>query len=124
MRSTEELVNALRSAPSQWTDAAIVVAFDNRFEFVKEDTPDATGRLKLLEERGGLAIGLAGVENANAGRVFMAKVFPEYEGQRWAHRSMDRLRTHGSPSVSQEFGETADRSLGLKSSDPNSSSCR
>jgi hypothetical protein len=92
MRSTEELVNALRSAPSQWTDAAIVVAFDNRFEFVKEDTPDATGRLKLLEERGGLAIGLAGVENANAGRVFMAKVFPEYEGQRWAHRSMDRLR--------------------------------
>jgi hypothetical protein len=47
-RSTEELVNALRSAPSQWTDAAIVVAFDNRFEFVKEDTPDATGRLKLI----------------------------------------------------------------------------
>jgi len=92
MRSTEELVNALRSAPSQWTDAAIVVAFDNRFEFVKEDTPDATGRLKLLEERGGLAIGLAGVENANAGRVFMAKVFPEYEGQGWAHRSIDRLR--------------------------------
>lgn len=74
-------------------DAAIVVAFENRFEFVAEDHPDPMNRLNSLEEQGGLAIGLAGVNPTEyADRPFRAEVFEEYEGQAWAHRYMDRLR--------------------------------
>ena len=61
MKSNRELVNALRAAPEPWLDTAIVVAFENRFEFVGEDHPDPMSRLKSLEEQGGLPIGLAGV---------------------------------------------------------------
>ena len=93
MRSNKELVHALRSAPVSWMDAAIVVAFENRFEFVTEDHPDPMNRLNSLQEEGGLAIGLAGVRsNEHADRGFSAEVFQEYEGQAWAHRYMDTLR--------------------------------
>jgi hypothetical protein len=93
MRSNRELVNALREAPAPWMDAAIVVAFENRFEFVAEDHPDPMKRLKSLQEQGGLAIGLAGVKSSQSvDRAFLAQVFEEYEGQAWAHRYMDRLR--------------------------------
>jgi hypothetical protein len=37
MKSNRELINALREAPAPWIDATIVVAFENRFEFVAED---------------------------------------------------------------------------------------
>jgi hypothetical protein len=74
-------------------DAAIVVAFENRFEFVGEDHPYPMSRLKYLEEQGGLAIGLARVETSAADQpAFSVQVFPEYEGQAWAHRYMDALR--------------------------------
>ena len=74
-------------------DAAIVVAFENRFEFVGEDHPDPMNRLNSLQEQGGLAIGLAGVKLCEyADRAFLAQVFQEYEGQAWAHRYMDTLR--------------------------------
>ena len=74
-------------------DTAIVVAFENRFEFVGEDHPDPMNRLNSLEKQGGLAIGLAGVKpNAYADRTFSAEVFQEYEGQAWAYRYMDTLR--------------------------------
>ena len=93
MRSNKELVDALRRAPDPWMDAAIVVAFENRFEFVAEDHPDPLNRLNSLQEQGGLAIGLAGVNPSKyADCPFMADVFQEYEGQAWAHRYMDRLR--------------------------------
>jgi hypothetical protein len=36
MRSTNELIKELRNAPQQWIDTAIVVAFEDRFEFVAE----------------------------------------------------------------------------------------
>jgi hypothetical protein len=93
MKSDRELVNALRAAPEPWLDTAIVVAFENRFEFVGEDHPDPMTRLKSLQEQGGLAIGLAGV---GAGRyadgAFLAEVFEEYREQEWAHWYMDTLR--------------------------------
>jgi hypothetical protein len=74
-------------------DAAIVVAFENRFEFVAEDHPDPLNRLNSLQEQGGLAIGLAGVKaSEHTDRAFLAQVFQEYEGQAWAHRYMDTLR--------------------------------
>ena len=74
-------------------DAAIVVAFDNRFEFVAEDHANPLYRLNALEEQGGLAIGLAGVKPGESGdRAFRAQLFQEYEGQAWAHRYMDTLR--------------------------------
>jgi hypothetical protein len=75
-------------------DAAIVVAFENRFEFVGEDHPDPMHRLNALQEQGGLAIGLAGVTSGTYTDrdVFFAQVFQEYEGQAWAHRYMDALR--------------------------------
>src|SRR3979411_524251 len=93
MRSNKEIVNALRAAPGAWMDAAIVVAFENRFEFVAEDHPDPMNRLNSLQEQGGLAIGLAGVKSSEyTGRAFRAQVFQEYEGQAWAHRYMDTLR--------------------------------
>jgi hypothetical protein len=93
MQSNKELVNALRAAPGLWMDAAIVVAFENRFEFVGEDHPDPVNRLKFLEAQGGIAIGLAGVKPARyAAPAFLAQVFQEYEGQVWAHRYMDTLR--------------------------------
>lgn len=38
MRSNAEVINALRTAPEQWLDAAIIV-FEDRFEFVPEDHP-------------------------------------------------------------------------------------
>lgn len=75
-------------------DAAIVVAFENRFEFVAEDHPDPMSRLNSLQEQGGLAIGLAGVKPSTyTDRPFFhAQVFQEYEGQAWAHQYMDALR--------------------------------
>ena len=93
MKSNNELVNALRAAPASWMDAAIVVAFDNRFEFVAEDHPDPVNRLNSLQEQGGLPIGLAGVQwSPYAGRAFVVQVFQEYKGQAWAQRYMDTLR--------------------------------
>jgi hypothetical protein len=93
MRSNKELVHALRAAPEPWMDAAIIVAFENRFEFVGEDDPDPMNRLNSLQAEGGLAIGLAGVKpGVPADRAFLAEVFKEYEGQAWAHRYMDKLR--------------------------------
>jgi hypothetical protein len=93
MKSDKELLNALRAAPASWLDVAIVVAFDDRFEFVAEDHPDPLNRLNSLQEQGGLAIGLAGLKSSEyADRAFRVQVFQEYEGQAWAHRYMDRLR--------------------------------
>src|SRR5688572_7091857 len=93
MRSNKELVNALRGAPGPWMDAAIVVAFENRFEFVGEDHPDPENRLTALQQQGGLAIGLAGVSpGEHADLAFLAEVFQEYEGQDWAYRYMELLR--------------------------------
>ena len=93
MMSNKEVVNALRAAPGPWMDAAIVVAFENRFEFVGEDHPDPMNRLNALQQEGGLAIGLAGVtQSGYADRAFLAQVFQEYEGQAWAHQYMDTLR--------------------------------
>jgi hypothetical protein len=93
MRSNKELVHALREAPGPWIDTAIIVAFENRFEFVTEDHPDPMKRLNVLEGEGGLAIGLAGVKAAESvDRNFRAQLFNEYEGQAWAHHYMDKLR--------------------------------
>ena len=87
------MINALRTVPAKWMDAAIVVAFENRFEFVTEDHPDPMNRLNTLQEQGGLAIGLAGIRpSAHDDGTFLAQVFQEYEGQAWAHRYMDTLR--------------------------------
>ena len=73
MRSNEELINALREAPAPWMDVAIVVAFDNRFEFIAEDHANPMYRLNALQEQGGLAIGLAGVKSSEgADRAFKA----------------------------------------------------
>ena len=74
-------------------DAAIVVAFENRFEFVAEDHPYPMNRLNSLQAQGGLPIGLAGVKLSEpAERAFRAELFQEYESQAWAHRCMDMLR--------------------------------
>src|SRR5207245_2091007 len=82
MRSNNELVKELRTAPGQWMDAAIVVAFENRFEFVSEDHPDPLGRLNSLQRQGGLAIGLSGVvPAAYTHPLFFSQVFQEYKGQ-------------------------------------------
>src|SRR6185295_13740001 len=82
MRSTKELVKELRMLPPQWVDAAIVVAFEDRFEFVSEDHPFPVTRLKSLENKGGLAIGLAGMQpTQDTSETFCAQVFKEYEGQ-------------------------------------------
>jgi hypothetical protein len=102
MMSNQELVTALRAAPEPWMDVAIVVAFNNRFEFVGEDHPDPASRLKSLQEQGGLAIGLAGMKSDDyADGSFMIRIFQEFEGQVWAHRYMDTLRkivqSHASP---------------------------
>jgi hypothetical protein len=94
IRSVSEHIKYLRAAPSHWIDTAIVVAFHDRFEFVREDCPDPSALLQSLEGHGGVAIGLAGIEPGSSSRgTFLAKVFPEYEGQAWTHRHMDRLRT-------------------------------
>ena len=81
-------------APEPWVDSAIVVAFENRFEFVGEDHPDPVSRLHALLTQGGLAIGLAGVTPTTFtnGNVLHTRVFQEYLGQAWAHRYMDTLR--------------------------------
>jgi hypothetical protein len=93
MKTNEQIVNALRTAPASWMDSAIVVVFENRFEFVAEDHPDPINRLHSLQEQGGLAIGLAGVTaSGNLDRAFGVQLFQEFEGQAWAHRYMDRLR--------------------------------
>jgi hypothetical protein len=93
IRSVREHVRDLRAAPSHWIDTAIVVAFHDRFEFVREDCPDPSALLNSLEAHGGVAIGLAGIDPAESSAgTFLAKVFPEYEGQAWTHRHMVRLR--------------------------------
>ena len=93
IRSVSDHVKDLRDAPSHWIDTAIVVAFHDRFEFVRENCPDPSGLLRSLEAHGGVAIGLAGIYPAESSRgTFLAQVFPEFEGQAWMHRHMDRLR--------------------------------
>ena len=93
LRSTTELVKELRTAPQQWVDAAIVVAFEDCFEFVREDNPFPVTWLKSLEKRGGLAIGLAGMKPGQNDRgAFCFKVFKEYERESWAHQYMEKLR--------------------------------
>jgi hypothetical protein len=93
MRSNKELAQELRTAPASWMDTAIVVAFDNHFEFVSESHPDPAHRLDALELQGGLAIGLAGIQPTGCDQQnFLAEVFKEYEGQAWALQSMDKLR--------------------------------
>jgi len=92
-RSNKQLVDELRRASDPWIDLAIVVAFEDRFEFVGEDHLDPMGRLKSLQEQGGLAIGLAGMRpgaRRNQGSL-STRVFSEYVGQAWAHRYMDIL---------------------------------
>jgi hypothetical protein len=52
MKSNKELINALRAAPAPWMDAAIVVAFKNRFEFVAENDPYPISRLNFQKQGG------------------------------------------------------------------------
>ena len=94
MRTNKQLITELREAPAFWMDAAIVVAFENRFEFVGDDHPDPLSRLNFLQEQGGLAIGLAGMEPGVVpeGTLFSAQLFQEFKGQMWAQRYMDLLR--------------------------------
>ena len=92
MQSNEELVQELRTAPWPWVDAAIVVAFGDRFEFVKEDCPDPMSQLNSLQSQGGLPIAFAGMAPGAHRAVFSAQLFPELRGQAWAHRYMDLLR--------------------------------
>ena len=92
VQSNEKLVQELRMAPWPWVDAVIVVAFGNRFEFVKENYPDPMSRLNSLQSEGGLAIAFAGMAPGTHQPVFSAQLFPEFRGQAWAHRYMDILR--------------------------------
>jgi len=92
MQSNEKLVQELRTAPWPWVDAAIVVAFENRFEFVTEDYPDPMRQLNSLQSQGGLAFAFAGLTPGAHRAVFSAQLFPEFRGQAWAHRYMDMLR--------------------------------
>jgi hypothetical protein len=92
MRSTNELVKELRKAPEHWLDAVIVVAFEDRFEFVREDNSFPITRLNSLEKRGGLPIGLAGMKPTDNNDAFCVKVFKEFEREAWAHQYMDTLR--------------------------------
>ena len=93
VRSNRQLVDELRRSPEPWVDTAIVVAFEDRFEFVGEDHLDPMGRLNSLQGQGGLAIGLArmkpGIRRYQS--VLSTRVFSEYVGQAWAHRYMDML---------------------------------
>ena len=75
-------------------DAAIVVAFEDRFEFVGEDHPDPVNRLKSLWEQGGLPFGFAGLVPAESPgtNVLQTQIFSEYLDQAWAHRYMTTLR--------------------------------
>ena len=75
-------------------DAAIVVAFEDRFEFVGEDHPDPVSRLKFLLEQGGFPFGFAGVVAAAPPEpnVLQTQIFSEYLDQAWAHRYMNTLR--------------------------------
>ena len=93
VRSTKELVKELRQAPQQWMDAAIVIVFEDHFEFVSEDSPFPVTKLTSLENKGGLPIGLAGMRaTADSRGAFCVQVFKEYESQDWAHQYMARLR--------------------------------
>ena len=83
----------LRQAPQQWMDTAIVIVFEDRFEFVSEDSPFPVTKLTALENKGGLPIGLAGMKpTADSRNAFCVQVFKEYESQAWAHQYMARLR--------------------------------
>src|SRR4030095_14020105 len=94
MKSNKQLVEKIRRRPEPWFDVAIVVAFEDRFEFVSEDDPDAVTRLNFLQAEGGLPIGFAGMgglESTDSGNL-RTQVFSEYREQAWAHRYMTVLR--------------------------------
>jgi len=93
VQSNRQLVDELRGASDPWMDTAIVVAFEDRFEFVGEDHLDPMGRLNALQLQGGLAIGLAGLapKTHKNQSVLSTRIFKEYVGQAWAHRYMDIL---------------------------------
>ena len=50
IRSVDDCVKDLRAAPNYWIDTAIVVAFHDRFEFVREDCPDPSALLSSFED--------------------------------------------------------------------------
>lgn len=94
MKTNKELVDELRTTSQRWMDAAIVVAFEDRFEFVGEDHPDPMSRLTSLLEQGGLPIGFAGlVPVAPPGtNDLQTQIISEYLDQAWAHQYMSTLR--------------------------------
>lgn len=94
VRTNKQLVDELMTTQEPWVDTAIVVAFENRFEFVGEDHPDPMRRLDSLLKEGGLAIGLAGVMPTlhRNGVVLHTQVYQEYSEQSWAHDYMHTLR--------------------------------
>ena len=94
MKSNKQIVDGLRATPERWMDTAIVVAFEDRFEFVGEDHPDPVSRLKFLLEQGGFPIGFAGLVPAEypEPNVLQTQIFSEYSEQAWAHRYMNTLR--------------------------------
>ena len=92
MQSNEKLVQKLRTASWPWVDAAIVVAFGDRFEFVAEDNPDPMRQLTSLQSQGGLAIAFAGLAPGAHRAFFAVQLFPEFRDQAWAHRYVDILR--------------------------------
>ena len=112
MPSNTQLIDAMRTAPEPWMDVAVVVAFEDRFEFVAEDHPDPMYWLSFLQEQGGLAIGLAGVKPDNStDRAFLFELFQEYEGEVWAHQDMERLRDENKTSLLAQTGEVISRRL-------------
>ena len=93
MRTMKQLVDELRKTPEQWVDAAIVIVFEDRFEFVGEGHPDPMNRLSTLVEQGGLPIGFAGLLPTARGGIGVLKtqVSQDYMSQGWAHQYMKSL---------------------------------
>jgi hypothetical protein len=89
----KQIVDELRKTPEQWVDAAIVIVFDDRFEFVGEGHPDPMTRLSFLVEQGGIPIGFAGLlPTARDGvGVLKTQVSQDYLSQGWAHQYMKSL---------------------------------
>lgn len=92
MKTNKELIDQLRATPEPWVDAAIVVLFEDRCEFVGKDDPDPMSLLTSLLDQGGLPIAFAGLVSSAGTNALQTQLFSEYVDQGWAQRYMSTLR--------------------------------
>ena len=91
-RTTADLVAELHEVATDCSDAALVVGFDYRTEFVWASDPDALEVLNAHMENGGGPLGLVTSHNDGEGATSVyARPLAEYELAEWVEKYLITL---------------------------------